>query len=117
MTAITEKAHAGEFILSLGNGNVSIDNGTLASGQNLPAGAVLQLSGGNWTEVLGGDEADAAGVLLSAVDATDGALPCAVVVRQAEVSGPQLQWNDGSPAVDTDAASAALTALGIVVRD
>lgn len=39
--ALTEKAHAGGFILSEATGNRSKTNGTLISGQNLKAGAVV----------------------------------------------------------------------------
>jgi hypothetical protein len=41
MTELVEKLHAGGFIISLPNGNRAIDNGILASGQNLGAGTVL----------------------------------------------------------------------------
>jgi hypothetical protein len=39
--SFTETTHAGGFILSEANGNKSRENGTLLSGQNLAAGAVL----------------------------------------------------------------------------
>lgn len=43
MPTLTETTHAGGFILSLANGNRAFDNATLASGNNLAAGAVLGL--------------------------------------------------------------------------
>jgi Bacteriophage lambda head decoration protein D len=41
MTTLTETVHAGGFLVSEANGNRSRDAGTLISGQNLVAGAVL----------------------------------------------------------------------------
>jgi hypothetical protein len=41
--ALTEGRHTGEFIMTLGNGNISFDNATLASGENLAAGTVLAM--------------------------------------------------------------------------
>lgn len=41
MSSLTEKLHASGFILSEGEGNISRDNGTLITGQNLGAGTVL----------------------------------------------------------------------------
>lgn len=41
MTTFTEKTHTGGFVLSLANGNLSMENGVLNSGQNLAAGTVL----------------------------------------------------------------------------
>lgn len=47
MTAsFTEDKHAGEFIISEANGELSRETITVASGQNLKDGTVFQLSGG-----------------------------------------------------------------------
>lgn len=114
---LTEKGHAFGFLISEADGMLSRDAGTLASGQNLPAGAVLFLSGGNWTEVGNGDEASAAAILGAACDASAGAAPCVVISRSAEVNGNELVWSDESPAVDQDAAIAALASgPQIIVR-
>lgn len=43
MTTITERLHAGGFIISKAMGNRSLDNATLLSGQNLKAGTVVGL--------------------------------------------------------------------------
>ena len=42
----TEGRHAGEFILSEANGNRSRETIIIASGRSLPAGTVIELSGG-----------------------------------------------------------------------
>lgn len=119
MTALTEKHHAGGFLMSEANGNRSRDNGTLNSGQNLEAGAVLKRSGGagsDWTAITAGAETSAAAILLAPVDASGGDTPCAVIVRAAEVNGNELVYPDVSPAVDEDAVATALAALGVIVR-
>lgn len=116
MTAITEKRHTLEFLLSEGNGTISRELGTLTSGDNLQAGAILQISADKYTEVLAGDEADAVAILAEACDASDGDAPCAVIARNAEVKGDALVYAAGSPAVDTDAVAEALAAVGIIVR-
>ena len=41
MTELVEKLHAGGFLISMPNGNLAVDNGTLVTGQNLTAGTVL----------------------------------------------------------------------------
>lgn len=117
--ALTEGRHSGEFILSMANGNQSVDNGTLASGENLGAGTVLALVAGEWMQLIPGSsstEQDAAGILLSAVDASLAAKPCVVVVRAAEVNGKALVWPDGISDPAKDAAIEQLRVLGIVVR-
>ncbi len=51
---LTEKTRTGDFILSLGNGTVSLENGILNTGQDLEAGTVLgQLLGATGTKISG----------------------------------------------------------------
>jgi len=116
--ALTEGRHTGEFILSIGNGNISFDNATLSSGENLAAGSVLALVAEEYVQIVPGSsssEQDAAGILLAAVDASSAAKACVVVVRQAEVNGAALVW----PTITAPQKAAAivqLAALGVIVR-
>lgn len=116
MTALTETSHTLEFLLSEANGNRSRELGTLVSGQDLWPGAILQLSTGKYTEVLGGDEADAVAILAERCDASGGDAACAVIARDAEVKADALVYNDGTPEVDPDAVATALADVGIIVR-
>lgn len=119
MATLTEGRHAGEFILSIGNGNISVDNGTLAAGENLAAGTVVGLVAGEYMQIIPGSsssEQDAAGILLNPVDATAAAQPCAVVVRAAEVISDALVWPAGISDQQKTDALAQLKALGVVAR-
>jgi hypothetical protein len=121
MTALTEGAHPGEFILSEANGNRSRENRTLVSGQNLGAGAVLGkiTTGGKYTgydNTASDGSETAAGILYASVDATAGDLPCVVIVRDAEVIGDAIDFDAGQSGADQTAATADLLAIGIIVR-
>lgn len=117
MNPITEAVGTGSFLMSEANGTLSRDAGVLASGQNLPAGAVVYLATGKWTEVVKTKETDAAGILLAATDASAADTPCVVITRDAEVNGKELTWNavtETAPVTAT--AIAALAAVGVIVR-
>lgn len=116
MTTITESTATASFLISEANGNRSRDNGILTNGQDLPAGAVLKLATGKFVEVTSGDEGDACAILLAATDASGGDTACAVIARDAEVNGEELNWNTDSPAPTTATAIAALADFGIIVR-
>jgi len=122
MTALTEKRHAGGFIISEADGHLSRDNAILKSGQNLEAGTVIAkaTSGGQWSQVddsgSGGLET-AAGILYASVDASAGDTPCVVIARSAEVNGHELIWPDASPARDLVEGYAELALQEIIVRD
>lgn len=119
MAELTEGRHAGEFIISVANGNLSFDNGVLASGEDLVAGTVLALLAGEYVQLAPGSsgaDANAVAILLGNVDATSAAQPCAVVARQSEVIGAALTWPVGITTPQKDAAIADLAALGIIVR-
>lgn len=120
MTTLTEQGHAGGFILSIANGNRSFANITVASGENLKAGAVYALVGGKAvaldpTDISYGADAPA-GILFDATDATLAEKAAAAVVRDAEVNSNELVWPTGISANDKATAVTALAALGILVR-
>jgi len=118
MAELTEGRHAGEFILSVGNGNVSFDNGTLAAG-NLAAGTVLGLVDDEYVAFdpdSSGTDQDAVAILLDNVDASAAEKPCVVVVRAAEVIGDALTWPEGISAPAKAAAIEQLRVLGVIVR-
>lgn len=119
MAALTEGRHSGEFILSVGNGNISFDNGVLASGENLAAGAVLAKVDDQFVAIVPGDSgpaADAVAILLTKTNASAATTPCAVVARTAELIGAALVWPDGITDNQKTDAIAQLKALDIVVR-
>ncbi|MDK1386367.1 head decoration protein [Sinorhizobium sp. 8-89] len=125
MPVFTEAAHTAEFILSESNGHRSRENGTLASGQNLAAGTVLQLNGAGKLVAFDGDTNtagnlidQAAGILLSAVDASSGDQDCAYIARDAEVNLKLLTYPAESTAGGEEADTiASLKLLGIIARD
>jgi hypothetical protein len=117
---LTEKRHAGDFLLSEGDGHYSRDNVTLASGQNLQAGTVLGkiTSGGKYKvyDQQAGDGSEAAaGILYDNVDASAADTPAVIINRTAEVVAALLIWPDGSPP-DVTAGIADLKAIGVIVR-
>lgn len=122
MTTFTEARHTGEFILSEANGLRSRENGTLASGQDLVAGTVLELNVSNELIAFTADtdsgediEVEAAGILLAATDATGGAVEVAYIARDAEVNLKLLTYpNDNDQEAKT---VASLALLGIIGRD
>lgn len=118
MTVKTEGRHAGEFILSEANGQRSREVGTVASGQVLKAGTVLELSGGNLVTYAGSTSSEAVGVLFDNVDATDGAVAGAVyIARDAELNSDKLSITTDNTAGDGLAAGiAGLKSLGIIAR-
>ncbi len=123
MTELTEGTHAGEFLLSEGNGNQSRENitVTVAADTTLSAGALLALSGSTYVPVTADlVTAEAAlGVLYDAIT-NDGASPAnfagAIIARLAEVRGDDMDWNSMVHA-SQDAAIVLLAGQGILVRD
>ncbi len=115
MTVLTEGKHAGEFIVSEGNGFISRETGTIVSGQNLVAGTVLGkiTASGKYTAYSDGaadGSQTAVGVLFDNVDASAGDVGGAVIIaRLAEVNGNELTGNDANGTTD-------LAALDILVR-
>lgn len=117
---LTEKTHAGAFLMSELDGHGSRDNITIVSGQTLVAGAVLGkiTSGGKYAaynnQASDGTQA-AAGILYAYTDASAGDLPAVIINMDAEVNGHLLDWGTETGA-DTTAGIADLLALGIKVR-
>lgn len=121
MPVITEGRHAGEFVVSEGNGAISRETVTVLNGRALEPGTVLGrvTTSGKYCEI---DLAASSGaevaiaVLYDAVDASAGDAPGVVIARLAEVHGGELVW----PAALTDpqkqAAIAQLAAATIIVR-
>jgi hypothetical protein len=119
MTVKTETPHAGAFLVSEPDTNISRKAGTLGSG-NCQAGTVLgQLtSGGNYVPLLPGADTGAqiaAAILFAPVDASGGAKPCLVVHRLAAVNRAELVWPPGISENDLNAAIAALEAKNIAL--
>lgn len=125
MTVFTETRHTAEFILSEANGQRSRANGTVASGEDLAAGTVVQDNGSGKlvaftaTKNTAGDLiTEAAGILIGAVDATGGDVAAAYIARDAEVNLNLLTY----PAETTSggekaATTASLAKLGVVTRE
>jgi len=110
----TEGAHAGEFLLSEGNGRISRETITLVSGQDLSAGTVIGkiTASGKYTAYADGnvDGSEVAAMILYAnVDATSGDKEAVAISRYAEVSVVSLTGSDANGLAD-------LLALGIVAR-
>lgn len=122
MTTFTEDLHAGAFIVSEGNGKISREVVTIASGQNLKAGAVLGkiTASGKYAEydntATDGTET-AAGVLFDAVDASSADAEGVALVRLAEVAKAGLVWEGTQDAAAQTAAYTDLAALDIIPRD
>lgn len=94
MTVMHEGKHAAEFI---GSGlpfepTYSCERGTVQAGQQLSAGTVLQFDGDELVaftaepDSSGGLAAEAAGILLDNVDATDGAVSNVVYIARGPIS-------------------------------
>lgn len=118
---LTEKNRTGDFILSLGNGTISLENVVLASG-NLAAGTVLgQLTAGGEYVVLDPAAAAtgaevAAAILYDNTDASAGAAACVVVARQAELKAEALVWPAGISGPGKATAIGQLNDRSIVLR-
>lgn len=118
MPTQTEGRHAGEFILSEANGNRSRENIVISSGQNeLPAGTVLEASGGEYIAYAGSTSSEAAGVLLAAVDATSADVAAVMIARDAEVNDAMLSIPVDNTAGDAlAAAKSGLATRGVIAR-
>lgn len=121
MTVVTEARHAGEFLVYEDEVNYSRENIVLASGQNLPAGAVIGkiTASGKWASAdpaeTDGSE-NAAGVLLYPVDATAADVDTVAIVRHAVVNANLISYHTGATTGEKAANVASLKALGVLVR-
>jgi len=122
MATLTEGTHAGEFIVSEANGTRSREGVTVLSAQTLVAGELvgIETASGKYVAydptgtIVGSDTV--AGISFTAVDASAGdKTNQVVIVRDAEVRGSDLTYNEAVAGVIT-AEVAGLKALGIIVR-
>lgn len=123
MAVMTETRHAGEFVLSEGNGNISRDNIVIVSGAGVVrAGTVLGkiTASGKYTPspATGADGSQVAvAVNLYEVDATSADVAVAAIMRDAEVNVNTLTY---AASVDDNTKKAAkatqLAAVNIIVR-
>jgi len=127
MSAITERKHTGEFIISEANGQRSRDEVTVtvANATTLEAGTVLgQLDAtGKYVpyDNSGSDGSEtAAGVLYDEL-VNEGVAPAdfdgVVVNGDAEIRKADLKWAAGLVDADKDAAYVDLATVGIKARD
>ena len=120
MTTLTERRHAGDFIISVASGNRSFENGTLLSGLNLGVGTVVALDGNNKLIAFdgtqdsgGGPDLQAEGILLYDSDASAGDLAVAYHARDAEVNVNLLTY---AASLAETVASLKRYSCGIVAR-
>lgn len=109
-SSFTQAPGAAEFILTEAENQRSRATAVVASGSNLEAGTVLKRSAGKLVAYDG--SGTVVGVLIGAVDATDGDCAGSFLAREAEVNRNLLTMPDGFE----DAAIAGLELLGIEVR-
>ena len=121
MTVLNETNHAAEFLLGELPSCLSRKEGTLASGNDLEAGAVLGVitASGKYAEhdpgAIDGTQ-DAVAVLYAGVDASDADQDCVVVYKDAAVNDAELVFITGISAGDRADAITSLESVGIVAR-
>lgn len=119
-TTLTEGRHAGEFLLSEANGQLSREAITVASGEDLVAGAVLGqvTASGKYVEYnpanADGSET-AVAVLYDAVDATGGDADGVAIARQAEVASTKLTWFSGASSAQIDTGESELASNSDII--
>ncbi|MFN2310086.1 MAG: head decoration protein [Gammaproteobacteria bacterium] len=123
MTTFTEGPHPGGFLTWEVLRDYTRDTVMLASGTGkLAPGTVLGkiTSGGKFTVLTPGatnGSQNAAGILWGHVDATDADAPAVVLVRGPAIANRhEITWPDGITEAQITTATAALTALGILLR-
>lgn len=122
MSIITETAHAGGFIVSEPDVNLSRKVGMIAGNdKHLPGTVLGQLTvGGNYVPLAPGEDdgsQNAAAILFDHVDATDAPVPGVVVHALASVNGSEIIWPPGIDDNTKATAIAALAAKNIVVMN
>ncbi len=120
MTWINEGRHAGEFIVSEGNGRISREVITITGG-NFDAGTVLgkiTASGKftNLTPAANDGSQNAAAILFDNARAAAADVKGVVVARMAEVKAAELVWPAGITDAQKAAALASLAAVNIIAR-
>ena len=127
MTILTEGSRKAEFMISEANDWRSRDAGviTVPANTTFESGTVLgqQTSGLKYVrhDTDGTDDgrrAEAALLFEPLVNTTNGALDfnATVLVRDCEVTGAELTYEDGADAAAITASNVALAALGLIVR-
>lgn len=123
MATLTEGRHAGGFLVWEVLRDYTRDTVTLASGAGkLDPGTVLGkiTTGGKFTQLApaaSNGSQNAAGILWGPADATAADAAAVVVLRgPAIVNRHDIVWPDGATEGQITAATAALTALGILLR-
>ena len=123
MVTLTEGRHAGGFLVWEAFRDYTRDTLTRASGAvHLAPGTVLGkiTTGGKYTALApaaSNGSQTAAGILWGAVSATDADAPGVVVLRgPAIINRHEIIWPEGATEPQITAATAALTALGILLR-
>jgi hypothetical protein len=121
MPELIEGRHAGEFLVSEGNGRISREIITVLSGQILSAGAVLgKVTASGKYKVLAPAADDgsevAAAILYGAVDASAGDAEGVAILRLAEVNAAELVWPDGIEPAEQTTALGQLAQLSIIAR-
>jgi hypothetical protein len=120
--ALTEGKHTGEFLVSEANGTRARATGTVLSGQNLEVGELvgIETASGKYVAynpantIVG--SGTIAGIAFASVDATGGDVANQVfIVRDAEVRGSDLKYNEAVPGTITTQV-AGLKSLGLIVR-
>ena len=112
-----ESTHPGEFLISEANGDLSRENVTLLSGQNLASGAVLGkiTVGGKYKEfdpaASDGSET-AAAILFGEIDASAGDKDAVIIDGLAPVIKSLLVWKTG---ITDDQKATALAALRVKI--
>lgn len=123
MATLTEGRHAGGFLVWEISRDYTRDTVTLTSGAGkLAPGTVLGkiTTGGKFTQLApaaSNGSQTAAGILWGAADATDADAAAVVVLRgPAIVNRHEIIWPEGATEPQITAATAALAALGILLR-
>jgi len=122
MTTLTEKNHAGEFIVSELEKDYCRQAVVVLSGQNLEAGTVLgKVTATGKFAVYDNSAADgtevAAGILLDAVDASTADADGVAFVRGSmQFNLAEVKWNTGALQAEIDAGVVDLAAIGIIAR-
>lgn len=121
MVIQAETTHSHEGIFSEANGTRSRENIIVVSGQDLPAMAVVGMITASskyaWydDDAVDGSEV-AAGILLSAVDASSADAPGLILESDAEVKQSALVWEGTQTAPQIVNGEADLLARGVKVR-
>jgi hypothetical protein len=117
--ALTEGKYPGDWLKEeYGAPNYCRKEITVKSGQNLVSGQVLAADGSDQTAFEDDTATPATGILVFAVDASDGALPGVMICRgPVIVNKEQLTWHTDNDATDITNGLADLLALGIVAAE